>query len=152
MIIHDLRPLLHIISLQRSVIHYRISVEPTVVWLPTELIRRVILLEQRMSKDLRTIASVLREGLPDPLHGLVGQSVELVLVVNSGEDDGLETHFGEEVLVGGGVAEGVDVPAHSGGGVEFVEEELMAFAHVLDDVEVVRTCLVVHGPAAAHKF
>ena len=94
----------------------------------------------------------MRERLPDPLHCSVCKSVELVLVVQSSEDESFKSHFGEQVLICGRVAEGVDMPPYSRNILKFLEQELMALSHVFNDIQIIRTCLVVHRPACIHKL
>ena len=67
--------------------------------------------------------------------------------MNTVDTEGIETDIGEELSETGGVAEGVDVPADGGADAELVVDELGTEGHLGNDIFVVGSSLIVHGPA-----
>lgn len=84
---------------------------------------------------------------PDELELLGSLSLVDVVVVDSPEGEDIEAH----VVVKGShlaaVAEGVDVPADGGANAELVVDELGTEGHLGNDIFVVGSSLIVHGPA-----
>ncbi len=110
------------------------------------------MLIQGVREDLRALALVLEEGTPDPLHLLGVKSPRLVLIVEAGEEPGVEAHLREE---SGGcvrVAEGVDVPGDPRLDAELLHQEVVALLHVVDKVVKVRAGLVGHAPAGVEEI
>ena len=92
------------------------------------------------------------ERSPQVLHGLRLESALFVLVVEARVEPGVETHLREEARIGVRVAERVDVPADARADTEFLKEEVVAEAHVVDHIFVVGAGLVVHGPAPVSEL
>ena len=136
---------------------FGIPLEPLVISSPVEVLtsrvgeeitfgRRAVVGVHDVGEDV----ALGTEGLgasPDELEVLVLLTVVLVLVVNTVDTEGIETDIGEELSETGGVAEGVDVPADGGADAELVVDELGTEGHLGNDIFVVGSSLIVHGPA-----
>jgi len=132
------------------VLHYwAVSVEAVV---PPEPIEVTIVIIHGIGEDLCGIIHMLREWLPDKLHGLVLKPLLLVLVVQTGKEPGVEAHVCEEARVGRGVTEGVHMPADAGSDSKLLLKELVPDHHVVNHILVVRAGLVMHAPPAIHDF
>jgi len=85
---------------------------------------------------------------PDELHFFVIHSLILVLIIESSEEPGIESHISEESGIGVRMAKRIDLPAYSGFDSEFFFEELKAIHVVVEHVVVDRASLVMHRPAS----
>ena len=97
------------------------------------------------------VAAVL-VGAPDHLEVALVHAVALVLVVDAGEEEGVEAQLAEERSRGRVVAEGVDVPGHAGDVVEGLLQPAQPHRHLVHEVLVVHARLVRHAPARVHEL
>ena len=105
-------------------------------------------------EDRSGIAERFVERFPDPLHRLVGHAHFPILVVDTSEEPGVKAHLSKEARVTIRVTKGIDVPANDWDRIisKLTLEPLVTDEHVVHHVVVVRTGLVMHGPASVHKF
>ena len=97
-----------------------------------------------MGENLDIVAQGLGVWSPDELHFLVVHSLVLVLVVESGEEPGIEAHFSEESSVGVGVTEWIDLPADSWFDTDGLKNPFMTNHHVVDHILIYWASFVVH--------
>ena len=55
-----------------------------------------VVLIHRVSEDLSSLSCMVEEGAPEPFHLLLCEATDLVLVIKSGKEPGIKSHFGKE--------------------------------------------------------
>ena len=98
-----------------------------------------------MSEDIGRAAKIVTS-LPYKLHCSVSISNSFVLVVESGEKESIEAHLCEQVGLFSAVSERVELPSDLRNATlsETVLQYPVTPCHLIDDLVVVRSCLVVH--------
>ena len=105
-----------------------------------------------MCKDLDVRTKRIPHGPPDKLHALLINTLCLVLIVKPSEKPRIEAHISKEAGICTAVTEGVDLPADSRGNSEFIQDELVAYHHIVNHVVEVRARLVMHAPASVEQL
>ena len=98
------------------------------------------------------LSSLRSRRYPEHLHCRLIHPLGLILVINPGEKPGIESHLTEERSLGRRVTKGVNMPPHSWDISKFPQEKLMSDCHLVDNVLIVGSGLIIHAPPTIDKL
>ena len=143
-----LDPSIDVVSVQLRIVFDGLAVTQNV---EAKSRRRAVVVEEDSSKEILVPDRVR---VPHHLGLFRHQPLVLLPVVQAAEEKTIESHVSEQIGLFSGVSEGIDLPSNAGNTAwsECVIQKPQPQRHLMDDVGVVWSSLVVHAPTAANKL
>lgn len=112
---------------------------------------RTIMIVVNMGKNI-VILDILRKRFPNHFHPLGQKSLLFVLVVNTGKEPGIEPHLRKDRSLCWRMAKGINMPADCRGDSKSIQQKLMAYGHLINNIFVVSGSFIIHTPPTIYEL